>query len=282
MLDIKVDDSNAKVPKVTFSKTPFQVHKTTVNVLKQGTGAAVGGNQIAVVNYTVVNGVNGQTIANTFNNTHVLIYLKDPTQFPGLVTALKGAKVGTTETVAVPPADGFGSQGNSQYGVSATDTLIFYINVQSATTPLPGASGATVSPQSAFPTVKMEGTSKPATITVPNSAAPKSLESENLINGIGAIVKKGQTIFAQYTGVIWSNGKVFDSTGLRDGLPTGFLVGVGQVIPAWDKVLVDKRVGDRVLMVVPPADGYGKKGNQHAGISGTDTLVFVIDIVAAV
>jgi peptidylprolyl isomerase len=31
--------------------------------------------------------------------------------------------------------------------------------------------------------------------------------------------------------------------------------------------------------VVPPADGYGKSGSSSAGIKGTDTLVFVVDIL---
>ena len=34
-------------------------------------------------------------------------------------------------------------------------------------------------------------------------------------------------------------------------------------------------------LVVPPAEGYGKKGNSQAGIQGTDTLVFVVDIIDA-
>ena len=33
-------------------------------------------------------------------------------------------------------------------------------------------------------------------------------------------------------------------------------------------------------MVVPPEDGYGKQGNPQAGIKGTDTLVFVVDVIA--
>jgi peptidylprolyl isomerase len=33
---------------------------------------------------------------------------------------------------------------------------------------------------------------------------------------------------------------------------------------------------------VPPADGYGSKGKASAGITGTDTLVFVVDVIQAV
>ncbi len=31
---------------------------------------------------------------------------------------------------------------------------------------------------------------------------------------------------------------------------------------------------------MPPKQGYGKKGNEQAGIKGTDTLVFVVDAIA--
>jgi peptidylprolyl isomerase len=36
-----------------------------------------------------------------------------------------------------------------------------------------------------------------------------------------------------------------------------------------------------VLLTIPPADGYGAGGQSSAGITGTDTLVFVVDLVAA-
>jgi FKBP-type peptidyl-prolyl cis-trans isomerase len=36
-----------------------------------------------------------------------------------------------------------------------------------------------------------------------------------------------------------------------------------------------------VMLVIPPDKGYGAEGNAQAGISGTDTLIFVVDILAA-
>jgi peptidylprolyl isomerase len=53
------------------------------------------------------------------------------------------------------------------------------------------------------------------------------------------------------------------------------------VIPAWDSGLVGQTVGSQVLLVVPPDQGYGSGGNSQAGITGTDTLVFVVDILDA-
>ncbi len=60
-----------------------------------------------------------------------------------------------------------------------------------------------------------------------------------------------------------------------------FVIGNGQVIAGWDEGLVGQTVGSQVLLVVPPDKGYGTAGNTDAGIKGTDTLVFVVDILDA-
>ena len=61
--------------------------------------------------------------------------------------------------------------------------------------------------------------------------------------------------------------------------PASFGIGNGQVIPGWDKTLVGQKVGSRVILAIPPKEGYGKKGQPDAGIKGTDTLYFVVDIL---
>ena len=81
--------------------------------------------------------------------------------------------------------------------------------------------------------------------------------------------------------MIWRTGKVFDSSWSRNE-PLTTVIGEGQVIKGWDTGLVGQTVGSRVLLVIPPADGYGTAGASTAGIKGTDTLVFVVDILAAV
>jgi len=52
------------------------------------------------------------------------------------------------------------------------------------------------------------------------------------------------------------------------------------VIAGFDEGLVGQTVGSRVLLVIPPDKGYGPEGNPQAGIGGTDTLVFVVDLLA--
>ncbi len=51
------------------------------------------------------------------------------------------------------------------------------------------------------------------------------------------------------------------------------------VIKGWVDGLVGQRVGSRVLLVIPAKLGYGAAGSFAAGITGSDTLVFVIDIL---
>ncbi|MDD7466110.1 MAG: FKBP-type peptidyl-prolyl cis-trans isomerase [Actinomycetaceae bacterium] len=112
-----------------------------------------------------------------------------------------------------------------------------------------------------------------------NTEAPRGLKVAVLHEGNGSAVVAGQEVEVNYHGQIW-NGQIFDSSYYR-GQPARFPIGVGMVIQGWDQALVGKTVGSRILMSVPPMKGYGPNGNPRAGISGTDTLVFVVDILAA-
>ena len=96
--------------------------------------------------------------------------------------------------------------------------------------------------------------------------------------GTGGVVADGAAVTATYTGWL-TNGTQFDSN--VGSTPIPFKVGVGQVIRGWDEGLVGQTVGSQVLLVVPPDQGYGAAGNSQIGVTGTDTLVFVVDILDA-
>jgi peptidylprolyl isomerase len=112
-----------------------------------------------------------------------------------------------------------------------------------------------------------------------SSGPPSTLKVVVLHQGNGPVVKKNQLLVANYLGQIW-NGKVFDSSFSRH-LASAFPIGVGRVIPGWDKALVGEHAGSRLLLVVPPSDGYGPKGQPSAGIPGNATLVFVVDLISS-
>ena len=109
--------------------------------------------------------------------------------------------------------------------------------------------------------------------------APKGLIAKTVIEGTGPKVRKGQSLVVQYTGKIWGSDKEFDSSWTK-GQPVMFQIGTGKVIKGWDQGLVGVPVGSRVLLAIPPALGYGEKG-QGDVIKGTDTLVFVVDVLEA-
>ena len=277
---VSVSAGDAKTgPKVTLKTKPVSVTRTTTKVVTEGKGATVTKANAVTANYLLLNGKDGKQLDSSFGKQAVPMDLSSGKLLTGLTKGLVGQKVGSRVLVAIPPADAFSTQGNSQLGIGGTDTLIFLIDITSASTPLTQATGTAVAPKPGLPTVKVADPKKAATITVPKAAAPKNLVVQQLIKGNGPTTKAGQTIKVSYTGVLWKDGKKFDSSADHGGTAE-FPIGVKQVISGWDKGLVGQPIGSRLLLVVPPAEGYGAKGSPPI-ISGTDTLVFVVDILDA-
>ncbi|HEY4849173.1 MAG TPA: FKBP-type peptidyl-prolyl cis-trans isomerase [Streptosporangiaceae bacterium] len=256
----------------------------TVKTLIQGNGPALGKTDSFVGDYAVYiwSGTTHKLAQSTFQTKSPALFTGQ--LLPGLETALRGKKMGSRVLAVIPPKDGYGKTGNSQAGVKATDTLVFVVDMLKDFTAKDSASGTQVSGGGGtLPTVTATPGSAPV-IKIPSSGKPPSaLVAKTLIKGSGSAVTKGQTVVAQYVGVIWRTGKVFDASWTR-GQPFGFTIAAtpSQVIPGWDKGLIGQTVGSRVMLVIPPADGYGKTGNSRAGIKGTDTLVFVVDILGAI
>lgn len=280
---VSVDTKDPKKPTVSLAKKPFKVAKTQTKVLTAGTGATTTAKDLVTADYVEVNGTTGKQLQNTFSQRPVVFNLANTQLVKGVKSALTGQKVGSTLIVAIPPADAFGC-GDTASGVGENDTLVLYLKLESATQPLTEATGTAVAPKAGLPTVSVPaGQGKEATITMPNANPPKTLVSQDLITGKGAKVAQGDNLMVSYTGVVWVNGKkgtAFDSTAKQGGTPTTFQLAPGQLINGWVKGLAGHTVGSRVLLVIPPTDGYGTAGNTQAGIKGTDTLVFSVDILA--
>ncbi|MBD2899092.1 FKBP-type peptidyl-prolyl cis-trans isomerase [Actinomadura nitritigenes] len=199
----------------------------------------------------------------------------------GLDKGLLGKTGGSRVLVEVPPSMGFGDQG-SQLGLGKNDSVVFVVDVAAVVKKNAGPQGA---PQKLddkkLPKVEDQGAGKAPKVTVPKVDAPSKLQVKTLVQGTGPALAKGDDAVVNYQGQIWKDGKVFDSS-WKNGQPAMFPIGTGGTVPGFDKGLTGAKVGSRVLLVLPPAEGYGKNGNAQAGIKGTDTLVFVVDILAKV
>jgi len=268
-----------KAPKVTIPSKEKVPTALQIKSLVTGKGQKVAKGDLTVANFVGYTWA-GKKFVDTFAS-HKPESLSIGKVLPGLDKGLTGQKVGGRVMLTVPPKDGFGQQGSQQLGVKPTDTIVFVVDVLGTYNKSSTAQGTPVPLNDAkLPKVTAGKPGAAPAVTIPKGDPPSELVTKTLIQGTGAPVAKGQTLIAQYVGHIWKGGKVFDSTYARGELAP-FPIGMGQVVPGWDKGLVGQKVGSRVLLVVPPKEGYGKQGQPQGGIKGTDTLVFVVDIVGA-
>ncbi|HTQ92591.1 MAG TPA: FKBP-type peptidyl-prolyl cis-trans isomerase [Streptosporangiaceae bacterium] len=265
-------------PNVTIPKAK-PGSSLTVKTLIQGSGTALTKKDALAANFVLYfwQGTTSSLKASTYSSTPTVI---GGTMLPGLESALIGKKVGSRILAVIPPAQGYGTSGNSQLGITGSTTLVFVIDVLKIYSDTASATGTQVSAGGgSLPTVSAKAGIAP-TLTFPSSSPPSALVTKTLVKGSGPKVAKGDYVIAQYVGYIWRTKKVFGSS-WTSGSPFGFVIGASpeQVIPGWDKGLVGQTAGSRVLLSIPPAQGYGKSGASQAGIKGNDTLVFVVDII---
>ena len=250
-----------------------------ISVLAPGDGAAVTKGDHLFVNY-LGQLWTGKVFDNSFDRGQAFDFdVGKGGVIPGWDEGLVGQKVGSRVLLVIPPAKGYGAQGAGA-DIPPNATLVFVVDVLGSFNATSSATGTPVPLADAMlPKVTAEAGKKPM-IEIPSSGAPSALVAKTLVQGDGPAVEKGKTLVAQYVGVVWATGKQFDASWDR-GAVASFPIGVDKVIKGWDETLVGQRIGSRVLLVIPPDKGYGTNGNARAGISGTDTLVFVVDILGA-
>jgi peptidylprolyl isomerase len=199
---------------------------------------------------------------------------------PVFADAIKGASVGSRIAVTAPADKLVGEGGNAQLGIGNKDPLLVVIDLLSKPKPpLGGPKGKAQPAPSWAPKLVSQGDSVTGLDFKKTPKPDGHLRSAVLIQGTGATVKKGQSITVDYLGEVYDGKKPFDESYSKT--PASFGIGTGQVIPGWDKTLVGQKIGSRVILEIPPDEGYGKQGSPQAGIKGTDTLYFVVDILGA-
>jgi peptidylprolyl isomerase len=101
---------------------------------------------------------------------------------------------------------------------------------------------------------------------------------KTLKSGSGAVPTKGQTVSVNYKGML-INGQVFDASEMHGG-PVDFQVGVGRIIPGWDKVVMTMKKGEKRMIVIPPELAYGSRGTPGGPIAPNSFLAFEVELVA--
>ncbi|MCL2068194.1 MAG: FKBP-type peptidyl-prolyl cis-trans isomerase [Treponema sp.] len=95
--------------------------------------------------------------------------------------------------------------------------------------------------------------------------------------GTGVKPRSGQTVRVNYTGRLLS-GTVFDSSDIQ-GRPIEFPAGTGRVIAGWDEMILDMRIGERRLAIIPPELAYGSQEVGNGAIPANSFLVFEMELI---
>lgn len=271
---IEVSGEVGKAPKVTFDGqvSPDEIE---TEVIEEGDGEELAVGDSVFAQIWIGNGFSEEEVYNTYDSNA-------PQLLTGGVSepfkkAIEGNTVGSRVAVASSAEDAFGEAGNPQLGIGNQDGVVFVIDLIGKVGTEPSGEERPAA-KWAPSLIESDGTITGFDFAEANKPS-KNLLDTTLIKGEGAVVEKGQTIAVDYLGQVFEGKKPFDESYSKQ--PASFPIGVGQVVTGWDKALVGKTVGSRVILSIPPGDGYGDKGNKDAGIKGTDTLFFVIDILGA-
>ncbi|WP_299039245.1 FKBP-type peptidyl-prolyl cis-trans isomerase [uncultured Pseudokineococcus sp.] len=262
-------------------ETPVSVAETVTEVVEEGDddGRVVEEGDLVAMDVLAVDGGTGEVLETTYETESRLVLQADPaTTVPGLVAGVVGQTVGSRVLVGVSPEDFGASAPGATTAPGSDGSVLLLVDVLSASEVLPDVDGEEVPLPAGLPAVS-EGEGGALTVAAPEGEPPAELRVETLVRGSGREVAAGDTVVVDYTGVLWSDGSVFDSSRGDDREPFSFALGGGQVIPAWDQGLAGVPVGSRVMVVAPPDQAYG---DQDTGsIPPGSTLVFVVDVLAA-
>ena len=274
---IAIEGDLGSDPKVTWDGE-LSAGDVESKLISEGDGDEVESGDQVFAHIWIGNGTTQEKAYSTYDGSMPqLLTVDEKSLSPLFLEGVEGRTIGSRVALTASAETAFGPEGNTSLGIGNKDSILTVIDIVSAI-----GDGA-------------EGTENKAPGWVPgfqgDAAAPTGLDfagvpeptaklqQATLIEGEGPVVEQGQTIAVDYLGQVFEGEKPFDESYTAN--PASFAIGTGGVIKGWDQALVGKNVGSRVVLAIPPDLGYGKEGNQQAGIKGTDTLYFVVDILGA-
>ena len=295
-------------------KKQMEPGKAVTKTLIDGSGPALADGDTALVNLTVGDGWTQETPITTYGGKYGALTLPigqtgQPQAIGDLFSGYlakyvkAGVKVGTRIAIAVGTTQAFPDYttafASSHIDIGNDDGLVIVADVagtvpKSALTEK-APSGTAAKPAGWAPKV-VSKSGAPTALGFKGVPKPNGkLRTTTLIKGDGEPLADGSTAVVRYLGQVYGAAKPFDEDFSKNTVLSA-LVGtkvqpfqnsdpskgnaVLPVITGWSQGLVGVPVGSRVIIQIPPKLGYGSKGNPSAKIKGTDTLYFVVDVLA--
>jgi peptidylprolyl isomerase len=104
---------------------------------------------------------------------------------------------------------------------------------------------------------------------------PTKLVTQDVVVGKGTAATLSNTVNVRYSGTLYSDGTLFDSSWSHGDAPVSFPL--DGVVPGFAQGIAGMQPGGRRVIVIPPALGYGD--SDSGPIPAGSTLVFVVDLV---
>jgi len=281
-------------------EAPVTTTTTQRTVVTEGDGAVALEGDTVTLEYTIFNGTTGEEIeggGSAYESDPAELAL-DANLIPGFTKTLECSTEGSRVVGVLSPDDGIIPENQAQFGLTEADSLVIVADVigrapASTETPAAEEPEESITPEiskadgedqplpDGFPAIQVaiaDDESGTPTVTLPGGTAPTDLQVGVLKKGDGDTLEEGASAVVNYVGMNWRDSSVFDSSWVR-GEPATF--DTTRLIEGFTQGLVGQTVGSQVLIVIPPALGYGPQGgNADAGIAADDTIVFLVDILA--
>lgn len=270
---IEVSSEPLTKPTVSFA-SPISAESIQSRVVFEGDGEVFTGRNLIEFEFAGYNGGSGELLQETnFDGKNPAPGFFGPDSVPNFCSALAGAREGSRVVAIFPPKDAHDGRGVESLGIGPNDSFVFVFDLSRVY--LEKAEGSAVAAEAGMPAVVTTPEGIPG-VTIPSTDAPDELRIAQLIKGAGETVKSGDNVTMHYSGFLWTGGSKFDSSWDK-GTPAQFEVSPGKLIDGFLSAVVGQQVGSRVVVVIPPALGYGEQ--ESATIPANSTLVFVIDIL---
>lgn len=260
-------------PPVVEWPEEFTAGDAESETLVTGDGPAIAEDGTALVHYWIGNGFDQSEALSTYTALPEALDLGN-TELPAALTEpVVGATVGSRVVTSVLAEEVFGEIGNPTIGVSNADPLLLVVDVLGPT-PL---DEPFVEEGTGFaPDLVLGEDGRPEAMRFMGRPRPTGqLQVQTLVEGDGEELKASDVVMVDYLGQVYAKPKPFDTS--FDGQP--LVQSLSGLVEGWQQALVGTTVGSRVVLAIPPRLGYGAEGNEGAGIRGTDTIYFVIDIL---
>lgn len=235
-------------PVLTLSE-PIPLEKSSTELLIKGRGQQIKDDSIVALRVTVFSGMTGK-LQSTSGDESVLVGPLSAKVFgTELYNAVRGATEGSRYLLKQPVEQ----QGTSTMEIGVIDIIPTSLNSQMAA--LPPDAGLSVSED--------QGQVRLAIL----SDFSGDFRSYPLITGSGATVGPGQTVLVKYQEFSYSNPPALLKDHWSEPVKLKLDDKVQQGVA---RGIVDRKIGSRMLLEVPPAEG-----------SGNQATILVVDILAA-